>query len=115
MKFEQVIYIAGPYSQNSNGKTVEENINTAREIAIKLWNSGFVALCPHMNTAGFVHLTNLANRDFVDGDLLLVEKCDGIVCTPDWHLSKGAIREIARAIELGIPYYIYPEMPPKII
>ena len=111
MKFTKIAYVAGPYSSNSNGKTTEENILAARDIAVALWNCGIVALCPHMNTAGFESLTSLENKDFVDGDLLLVERCDLVVLTPDWHTSKGAIREVARAIEKGIPFYVYPRYP----
>lgn len=106
-KFKKVAYVAGPYSTTSNGKTVEENIRTAEEIAERLWLHGIVALCPHKNTSGFEKL-GLPNKDFVDGDLLLVERCDMVVLTEDWHLSKGAIREVARAIEKNIPYYVDP-------
>ena len=111
MKFTKIAYIAGPYSKNSNGKSVGDNIFAARQIAVELWNAGIVAICPHMNTAGFESLTSLENKDFVDGDLLLVERCDLVVLTPDWHTSKGAIREVARAIEKGIPFYVYPRYP----
>jgi len=111
MKFKLVAYIAGPYSSNSNGKTIEENLEIARDIAVELWSNGIVALCPHMNTAGFEKLCNLKNKDYVDGDLLLVEQCDMMVLTPDWYTSKGAIREVARAIEVDIPYYVWPNIP----
>jgi hypothetical protein len=113
-KFTQVAYIAGPYSNNSNNKSIEENINVATCIAVELWNDGIVALCPHMNTAGFEKLTKLSNREFVDGDLLLVERCDMVILTPDWYVSKGAIREVARAIELDIPFYTWPNVPWRI-
>ena len=53
MKFKEVGYVAGPYSSSSNGRSVEDNIIAARDLAVWLWENGFVALCPHMNTAGF--------------------------------------------------------------
>ena len=111
MKFKKVAYIAGPYSSSSNGKSVKENINRARIIATYLWDNGIVAICPHMNTAGFEKMTKLNSKDFVDGDLLLVERCDVLVLMSDWYLSKGAIREVARAIELDIPFYTWPDIP----
>jgi len=104
MNFQHVVYIAGPYSPNSNGKTVQENIDAAKMIAVALWEAGIVAICPHMNTAGFEYLCTIENKDFVDGDLLIVERCDGLVLTPDWCLSKGAIREVAHAVDRNIPY-----------
>ena len=113
-KFTQVAYVAGPYSSSSNGKSVEQNIAAARHIAAKLWDDGVVALCPHMNTAGFEELTTLKSKEFVDGDLLLVERCDLVVLTLDWYTSKGAIREVARAIELDIPFYVWPSVPWRI-
>ena len=104
MKFKKLIYLAGPYSASSNGKSVEENIVAARNIAVKLWDAGYAVICPHMNTAHFEKLCrNTRNRDFVDGDLLMVERCDAIVLLPGWEKSKGVIREYARAIEMGVP------------
>ena len=110
MNFTKVAYVAGPYSSHSNGKSIEKNIETAKEIALKLWESGIATICPHMNTAKFPNNV-LKNRDYVTGDLLIVERVDMVVLTPDWVSSKGAIREVARAIEHDIPYYVYPSVP----
>jgi len=110
MKFTKVAYVAGPYSPNSNGKSIDENIKVARDIALHLWESGIATICPHMNTANFPNNV-LKNRDYVTGDLLLVERVDMVVLTSDWVSSKGAIREVARAIEHDIPYYVYPDVP----
>ena len=110
MKFTKLAYVAGPYSSSSNGKSVDENIKIARDITLHLWESGIATICPHMNTANFPNNV-LSNRDFVDGDLLIVERVDMVVLTEDWVTSKGAIREVARAIENDIPFYVYPDVP----
>ena len=110
MEFTKVAYIAGPYSPTPDGKSIEEHINTAGAIAQLLWESGIATICPHMNSANFSNY-QLSNRDYVDGYLLMVERVDMVVLTQDWVLSKGAIREVARAIEHDIPYYVYPDVP----
>jgi len=110
MKFTKLAYVAGPYSRNSSGKSIEENIKVARDIALHLWESGIATICPHMNTANFPNNV-LSNDDYVDGYLLIVERVDMVVLTTGWTLSKGAIREVARAIEHSIPFYEYPDVP----
>ena len=106
MKFKGVVYVAGPYNPVS-GKTVEENIMAASAVAIELWQHGWVAICPHLNTAHFEKVTRLGSIDFVDGDLLIVKRCDAVVCVPGWTASKGAIREVACAIEHDIPFFVW--------
>lgn len=102
-----LLYVAGPYSGN-----VERNINQAREIAVKLWQMGHAAICPHLNTA---HMDaagiNVPYRQFICGDLMMVERCDGIVMTPDWETSPGARLEHSRAVELGKRIWVYPSLP----
>ena len=109
VKFTKVAYVAGPYS-SGNGKTIDENIKVARDIALHLWESGIATICPHMNTANFRNNV-LSNRDYIEGYLLIVERIDMVVLTPDWTRSKGAIREVAKAIEHDIPFYVYPDVP----
>jgi len=106
-QLRKIAYIAGPYSSRGNGKTIEQNIEQAEKIAIACWEAGIVALCPHKNTAGFENKTTLSNEEYIRGDLSLLGLADMLILTPDWHLSNGAIQEVARAIELGIPHYVY--------
>ena len=106
-----LIYTAGPYSASAGAGTVEENITRARDVAARLWDMGYSVICPHMNTAGFEKLTQLSNEQFVDRDLEIVERCDGLVMLPYWEQSRGAIREHVHAREHGLQIWIWPDVP----
>ena len=106
-----LIYTAGPYSQTAGVGTVEENIQRAKDIAVILWDKGYTVLCPHLNTAGFETLTSLSNKDFVDRDLEMVERCDGIVMLPYWESSLGAVRELECARNAGLQVWFWPDVP----
>lgn len=106
-----LIYTAGPYSQTAGVGTVEENIQKATDIAAELWNMGYTVLCPHMNSAGLEKLTTLSNKDFVDRDLEMVERCDAIVMIPGWESSLGAVRELEHARQNDLVVWFWPDIP----
>lgn len=105
-----IVYVSGKYT----GKTVEEteqNIAEARKVAIDLWHNGYVALCPHLNTAGFEADCNATYEDYITGDLELLSRCDAMVLCPNWKSSTGAKIEVEYAKEHSIPYCEYPDFP----
>ena len=110
-----LIYTAGPYSQTAGAGTVEENIQRAKDIAVELWNRGYTVLCPHLNTAGFETLTTLSNKDFVDRDLEMVERCDAIVMLPGWESSLGAVRELECARSNDLVVWFWPDVPDYVV
>lgn len=101
-----LIYVAGPYRGN-----VEANVNQARAIAIELWQIGHAVICPHANSYRMDEGTTITNEQFIEGDLLMVARCDALVMTPDWENSTGARAEHAHATRLGLPIYVYPDVP----
>ena len=108
-----LLYVAGKYS----GKDEDEklaNIGLAAKVAIALWNEGHVVICPHLNTMDFELFTNLPNSAFAERDLLIVERCDGIVMLENWKDSKGAIKELAHAREHGLEVHFWPFRPKEI-
>lgn len=109
-----VIYVASPITENGqNGKTVEENIDAASDIALELWRLGFAVICPALNTA-FTRQPFNAGLDpevYYYGDLAIMLACDAIVFTPDWETSIGATREMDFAMTEHIPVYIWPDYP----
>lgn len=96
---DKVIYIAGKYSDN-DPLNVEENIDLAREYALALWEMGYTAICPHLNTANFEDDSNCKYDDFLDGDLELIKRSDALFMLPNWTESFGACREREHAISL---------------
>lgn len=91
-------YLAGPYSGD-----VAENIYKAREAAVKLWDMGYAVLCPHLNTANFdVSCQRATYEDFMQGDLIMVSRCDLVIMLPGWESSPGARRERDFAVMKGM-------------
>ncbi len=107
-----LLYIAGKYAGKDEAEKMA-NIGLAKQAAIELWNDGHAVICPHLNTHDFEYYTNLSNRDFVVLDLLIVEKCDGIVMLPNWQDSRGAMKEYDHAVENGLRVFLWPIRPPK--
>jgi nucleoside 2-deoxyribosyltransferase len=102
-KISKVIYVAGPF-RGPNHFVIAENIRNAERLALEVWKLGAAALCPHANTAHFQD----AAPDWVwlDGDLEMLRRCDGILVTPDWQRSAGAREEVAYATQRGIPVFL---------
>jgi hypothetical protein len=105
----KLVYVSGPYSAGiptlktlgGGENTVHQNINVARQHAIKIWNRGDAALCPHLNTAHFEYDCDATYEQYIEGDLLMVERCDVIYMLPNWKHSQGAIREHQLAVDIG--------------
>lgn len=92
----KVIYLAGPYRGDVSG-----NIKRTMAVAEKLWNLGWTVLCPHGNSA------NLKGDDsiFLEGDIVLLKRCDMLVLMPGWEGSAGTKGEFIKALEFGIPVF----------
>jgi hypothetical protein len=84
---------------------MEENIESGAAIARWLWVHGWVPICPHLNSKDFHKSLPLTHDDFVEGDLLLVERSDIIVMAPDWQISDGACTEREHALAVDIPVF----------
>ena len=102
----KVIFISGPYRASTEWG-VAENIQRAEQVAIRVWQLGHVAFCPHKNTAFFGGIA--PDKVWLDGDLEILKRCDAIVLVPGWENSSGARAEVKLANELGLPIYQTPE------
>lgn len=102
-----IVYIAGKYTGN-----IDENIALARDAALKIWEAGHFAMCPHLNTAHFNDDLELTSKDYVDRDLQMLARCDAILMLPGWQESHGANQELEFAIACDIPVYHFPDIPP---
>jgi hypothetical protein len=114
-----VVYVAGPFRAQSShvrlfdaemrnvGVTncweVEKNIRRAEELAWQVWAAGFTALCPHTNTRFYQN--SLPDDTWLEGDLVLLSRCDLVLMTPDWERSAGARAERDFALAHGIPVF----------
>ncbi len=97
----KVIYVAGKYS-GENEYEVKKNIAVAEEHAVAIWKTKkAAAICPHLNTSHWGQL--LTHQEFIDGDLAIMERCDGVLFLPNWRQSKGAKLEHNHAVLKGLP------------
>ncbi len=111
-----LLYVAGPFSSYGD-HTEEMNVEQAVAISAQLWEAGHAVICPHTNTQAQDRYlkarddTNLGWETWLEGDEKIIQRCDGIVMTPDWEFSKGACREHAYAKGHGVPIWYWPVMP----
>ena len=98
----KVFYIAGPYRADTPRKILE-NIRAAEAIAIEVWKSGNVALCPHLNSRLMDGVCN--DSIFLEGAIELMKRCDAVVLVPSWEKSAGTRAEVKIAEEIGLPIY----------
>jgi len=102
---QRVLFVAGPFRAADTWGVVE-NLHGAAEVALALWRMGAAVICPHLNTAPFQGAA--PDRMWLDGDLTILERCDGLVLAPGWEKSDGARDERAHAYVLEIPVFVWP-------
>jgi len=98
-----VIYICGPYRSAKGAYYILENILEARRVALEVWRAGGIALCPHLNTMLFDGAAD--DAIWLEGDLVLLSKCDAVLTFGDCEHSSGAQKEIAEALRLELPVF----------
>lgn len=101
----KVIYVAGRYRGKTDYEQAE-NIYHAQRVALRLWELGWVVLCPHLNTANFNWYSDLPDGVWINGGLELLKRCDCIIMLKGYETSKGAMAELelARQLNKGIFY-----------
>ena len=107
-----LIYLAGPIRPTST-TTMRENIDAAKKIALELWKMGHAVICPHANTDLPIELAEkeLHANIWLQGDLVMLYRCDAMVVCPNWKESYGTKGEIEYAKKNNIPVYFYPAIP----
>jgi hypothetical protein len=108
----KLIYVAGPYRSPDGENGVFENIMAARTVATKMakvaklanWGGEtFFPVVPHLNTMFMGGVRE--DQYWLDGDMELLRRCDGVLLMNGWEKSSGAIAEKAEAERLGLPVF----------
>ena len=99
-----LIYVAGPYRANSEWQ-VKQNIREAEKYALVLWEAGFTVICPHKNTAFFGGAHGLPDSVWLEGDLVIIPRCDAVFLLPRWLDSEGTRDEKACAAAHRVPVF----------
>lgn len=110
MRRKRVIYVAGPFRATlPNGHQdfwgIQQNVMAAMRLGLEVWKMGHVALVPHANTMFFQNAEGTSDDVWLDGDLELIRRCDGVLFTPDWERSAGAREERRFAQTIGLPVF----------
>lgn len=94
----KLVYVAGPYRAATLFE-VEANIRRARDRAVDVVRAGHYPVVPHLCT-GF--MDGLApDEHFLAGARALLSRCDEVWLVRDWRTSRGTLRELSLAAELG--------------
>ena len=96
----RVIYVSGAYRGD-----VAANIEHARQAAIRLWETGWCVLCPHLNAPHFEGLPGCTDDMFLTGDLELLSRCDAVFMLNNYKSSLGGLKELALAKKLGLDIF----------
>lgn len=99
---KRLVYVAGPFRGNSHW-AIWQNIHNAAALSLEVWRSGAACICPHLNTCFFQDAA--PDHVWLDGDLVMLERCDAVIMTPDWQRSSGATAEHEHAKAIGIPVF----------
>lgn len=103
-----LVYVSGKY-RAATLLEILQNIAGAWQDAAEIWRMGACAICPHMNTAGFSEIFGkesiISGEQCIQGDLVMIFRCDAIFMREGWEESKGANQERDFAEEHGIPIY----------
>jgi len=97
-----VIYVAGPF-RGRDAWQISMNIFLAAKAALDVWRAGFTCLCPHLNTAPYQGALN--DETWLEGDMVLITRCDALLLMSHWELSQGARSEKVFAEDQGIPVF----------
>lgn len=98
----KLIYIAGPF-RGKNSWEMENNIRRAEELVLAAWKAGFAVICPHTNTRFYQGAA--PDNVWLDGDLEILRRCDGVILVENWEKSEGTKAEIKEAKNRQIPVF----------
>lgn len=112
MKQKTFVYICGSYRGNAPTHDwrsyweIEQNIAEAGKWAGRLANNQIPFFCPHLNSRHFEVITpNVPPEFWLNMDMVLLEFASSLLALPNYGRSQGALAEIVRAQELGIPIF----------
>ncbi len=96
--YRTVVYIAGCFRAR-NSWEIHQNVLKAEQAMVRLIGEGFAVICPHKMTENLQGL--YPDQVYLNMCLELVRRADEVFVLKGWHKSKGTIKEIKLAVELG--------------
>lgn len=96
-------YISGPISA-PDIDTLDANIQRGSNMAKRVWELGYGAHCPHLNT-GFAGAEKIPHAQYMAFDLRILRACDVVIMLDGWEKSVVAEMEFREAMTLNIPVF----------
>ena len=109
---QPLLYVAGAYDGDLPEDTLF-NIVKAEKASIELIRNGWHVFTPHKNTAGYERYVDgqITRRTWIDMDLNILHRCDGMYVLDNWRTSDGTKEEMLFANACGIPIYFEEDFP----
>ena len=101
------VYVAGKYD-DTNVISVLENMRLGMCTCTELLLAGYAPFCPWLDYQFVLMLQNgekISKEIYHDYSMQWLEVSDCVLTLPNYINSNGALKEIKRAQELGIPVY----------
>ena len=100
------VYVAGPYSANSV-LDVLKNIGRGEKACADLFAMGYAPFCPWHDKSFVTDRPDdeFTVSQFYEYSLAWLKVSDAVVLLPGWENSKGTLKEIEVAKEVGIPVF----------
>ena len=101
------VYVAGAYSAD-NVIGVLDNIREGMRVSTEVLLSGYAPFCPWLDFHFQLMLRpdeRLSVSDYYSYSLAWLDVCDAMILVHGWENSKGTLKEIERAKELGIQIF----------
>jgi hypothetical protein len=102
----RLIYVAGAFRSNAtpyNQWEQVQNIREAEALGLAVWKLGAAAIVPHLLTEHFQGA--LPDAVWLERDLEIMRRCDGVLLVPNWPTSVGATAEKIEAERVGLPVF----------
>lgn len=93
-----LLYISGAISPTIQHPNFQENLDKMREVGERWFHRGYSVFIPGSNNSGWHGVTH---EEYLETDLCILYRCDGIVMMKGYMWSIGAMQEIERAQQLG--------------
>lgn len=99
------VYVAGKLSNSSKDSAVGyiQNCHTMMQYGDKIRKMGHAVLVPCHDLVSGLVFGDYEYSDYFDNNFMWIEVCDCMFICPMSEESNGTQREIARAVQLGIP------------
>jgi len=100
----KLVFISGPYRDPRGEWYITQNIQRAMRVGREIALLGGFPVIPHGNTA---HMggTDIPDSFWLDGDIVLMQRCDAVLFMNGWRHSAGALDEHMEAGLYGLPIF----------